>query len=56
MSDQRCFNVVDQGWNNIDPTLKMKQNATYDLQRRTTLIELQCPTLKQRQNNIAQRR
>ena len=56
MSDQRCFIIVDQGWNNIDPTLKMKQNATYDLQRRTTLIELQCPTLKQRQNKIVQRR
>ena len=56
MSDQRCFIIVDQGWNNIDPTLKMKQNATYDLQRHTKLIELQCPTLKQRQNKIVQRR
>ena len=24
-SDQRCFNVVDQRWNNVDPTLKLKQ-------------------------------
>ena len=27
-SDQLCFNVVDQRWNNVDPTLKMKQNPT----------------------------
>ena len=27
-SDQRCLNVVDQRWNNIDPTLKMKQSST----------------------------
>ena len=24
-SDQRCFNDVDQRWNNVDPTLKMKK-------------------------------
>ena len=29
-SDQRCLNVVDQRWNNVDPTLKMKQNPTSD--------------------------
>ena len=25
-SDLLCFNVVDQRWNNVDPTLKMRQN------------------------------
>ena len=54
-SDQRCFNVVDQRWNNVDPTLKMKRNPTSDFQRCTTLMQRQCPTLKQRQNNITQR-
>ena len=54
-SDQRCFNVVDQRWNNVDPTLKMKQNPMSDFQRCTTLIQRQCPTLKQRRNNVAQR-
>ena len=52
--DQRCFNFVDQRWNNVDPTLKMKQNPTSDFQRCTTLIQLQCPTLKQRRNNVTQ--
>ena len=47
-SDRRCFNVVDQRWNNVDPTLKMKQNPTSDFQRCTTLIQRRCPTLKQR--------
>ena len=51
-SDQRCFNVVDQRWNNVDTTLKMKQNPTSDFQRCTTLIQRQCPTLKQRRNNV----
>ena len=55
-SDQLCFNVVDQRWNNVDPTLKMKQNPTSDFQRCTTLIQRQCPTLKQRRNNVTQRR
>ena len=27
MSDQRCFNVVDQRWNNVDPTLKIKKKS-----------------------------
>ena len=54
-SDQRCFNIVDQRWNNVDPTLKMKQNPTSDFRRCTTLIQRQCPTLKQRQNNVTQR-
>ena len=31
--DQRCFNIVDQRWNNVDPTLKMKENPTSDFQR-----------------------
>ena len=55
-SDQRCFNVLDQRWNNVDPTLKMKQNPKSDFQRCTTLIQRQCPTLKQRRNNVTQRR
>ena len=29
-SVQRCFNVVNQGWNNVDPMLKKKQNPTSD--------------------------
>ena len=51
-SDQRCFNVVDQRWNNVDPTLKMKQNLTSDFQRYTTLIQRQSLTLKQRWYNV----
>ena len=51
-SDQRCFNVVDQRLNNVDPTMKMKQNSTSDFQRCTTLIQCRFPTLKQRWNNI----
>ena len=51
-SDQLCFNVVDQRWNNVDPTMKMKQNSTPDFQRCTTLIQRQFPTLKQRWNNV----
>ena len=27
-SDQCSFNVLDERWNNVDPTLKMKQNPT----------------------------
>ena len=34
----------------------MKQNPTLDFQRCTTLIQRQCPTLKQRRNNVTQRR
>ena len=30
----------------------MKQNPTSDFQRCTTLIQHQCPTLKQRRNNV----
>ena len=54
-SDQRCFNVVDQRWNNVDSTLKIKQNPTSVFQRCTTLIQCQCPTLKQRRKNVTQR-
>ena len=50
MSDQRFFNVVDQRWNKVDGTLKMKQNLTLDFQRSTTSIR--CPTLKQRCINV----
>ena len=46
--DQRCFNVVDQCLNSVDPTLKMKQNQTSDFQRYRTLIHRLCPTLKHR--------
>ena len=46
-SDQRFFNVLDQRWNNVDPTLKMKQNPTSDFQS--------CATLKERRDNIEQR-
>ena len=45
-------NVVDQCWNNIDLTLKMKQNPTLDFQRCTTLMRRQCPTLKQPRDNV----
>ena len=55
-SDQRCFNVVDQRWNNVDPTLKMKQNLTSDFQSSTTLIQNRCPTLKEHRSNVAKRR
>ena len=33
----------------------MKEIATSDFQRCTALIQRQCPTLKQRGNNVAQR-
>ena len=51
-SDQCCFNVVDQRINNVDPTLKMKQNPTSNFQRCATLIQRWCATLKQRWNNV----
>ena len=51
-SDQRCFNVVNQRWNNVDSMLKMKQNPTSDFQRYTTLIQRQFLTLKQRWYNV----
>ena len=47
-SDQRCFIFGDQRWNNVDPTLKIKQNLTSDFQRCTTLMERRCQTFKQR--------
>ena len=34
----------------------MTQNLASDFQRCTTLIQGQCPTLKQRRNNVTQRR
>ena len=46
------ISTSDQRWNNVDPTSKMKQNPTSDFQRCTTLIQRQCPTLKQRRNNV----
>ena len=53
-SDQSYFSFVDQRWNNVDPPLKMKQNPTLDFQSCTTLIQHQCPTLKQRWKNVTQ--
>ena len=41
--------------NNVDLTLKMKQNPTSDFQRCTTLIQCQWPTFKQRRKNVTQR-
>ena len=37
-SDKSCFNVVGQRSNNVDPTLKMKQNLTLYFKRCITLI------------------
>ena len=34
----------------------MKQNPTLNFQHGATLIQRQCPTLKQRRNNVTQRR
>ena len=34
----------------------MKQNLTSDFQRCTTLMQRQCPMLKNRRNNVTQRR
>ena len=51
-SNQRCFSVVDQRWNNVDPTLKMKQNPTSDFKRCATLIQRRFPTLKQGWNDV----
>ena len=57
--DQRCFNVVDQRWNNVDLTLKMKQNLTSDFHRCITLMQHQCTTLlkkfPQRRIKLSQR-
>ena len=51
-SGQRYFNFIDQGWNNADPTLEMKQNPTSNFQRCTALIQRRCLMLKQRWNNV----
>ena len=51
-SDQRCFNIVDHCWNNIDPTLKLQQNLKSHFQRCTTLIQRRCPTLKSTLRNV----
>ena len=48
--------ATDQRWNNVYLTLKMKQNLTLDFRRCTISIQRQCPTSKQHQNNVAQRR
>ena len=57
--DQRCFNVVDQRWNNVDLTLKMKQNLTSDFHRCITLMQHRCTTLlkkfPQRRIKLSQR-
>ena len=49
------FNVGSALFQRCGSTLKMKQNPMSDIQRCTTLIQRQCPTLKRRQNNVAQR-
>ena len=51
-SDQRFFNFVDQRWNNVDTTLKMKQNPTSDFQRCTTWIQRESPTMKKRRTAL----
>ena len=51
-SNQRCFNVVNKRWNNVDPRLEMKQNLTSDFQRCRTLKQRWWLTLKQRWNNV----
>ena len=51
-SSQRCFNVVDQRWNSVHPTLRMKQNLTSVFHCCKTLIQRRCPTLKQRWYNL----
>ena len=51
-SNQRCFNVVNKRWNNVDPRLEMKQNLTSDFQRCTTLKQRWWLMLKQRWNNV----
>ena len=53
--DQRCFNVVDQSWNNVDLTLKMKQNPMSDFQRYTTSVPGVEAKLKQRYTTSKQR-
>ena len=45
-SEKGCFKVVGQHWNNVDLTLKMKENLTSDFQRCTMLIQRQCKTIK----------
>lgn len=45
--DHIFFNVVDQHLNNVDPTLKLKQNPTLDFQRGATLIQRRSRNLKQ---------
>ena len=42
--DQSCFNVVEQRWNDVDPTLKMKQNLTSDFQRWYNVSARRCTT------------
>ena len=49
---QRCRSTLDQRWNNIHPTLNMKQNPTLNFKHFTTLIQRRCPTLKKRWNNV----
>ena len=46
--DQRCFNIVDHRWNNVDSTLKIKQYPELHFQRCKILIQCWCLPLKQR--------
>ena len=57
---QSLINVVDHRSNSIDPnsidpTLKMKENLKLNYQCCTILKQCQCPVLKQRYINVAQR-
>ena len=54
MSDQRSFNIVNQPWNNVDTTLKMKQYPALDFQCDTKMIQRRCLTLKQRWATLMQ--
>ena len=59
--DQRWFNVVNQGWDIVDRTLKMKQTPTSDFQGYTRLhsspkLKQRCTMKVKRFFNVAQRR
>ena len=45
-SHQRCINIMDHRSNNVDSTLKMKQNPKSDFHRWITLKQSRCLTLK----------
>ena len=47
---QRRINVVDQRWNNVDPTCKMKQNPASDFQRWYNVDTTSVPTVNLRKS------